>query len=138
MAAPIAGRKGRLYADISVAGSAAAVPIANLNSWNLNRSTDKLDVTSFGDGSKKYVVGLPDAQGDISGFWDTSGDQYKLSEAIDGGRKFYLYVTTDDPSKYWFGKAYFDVSVSESVAGAVEVSGSWAVSETLQNVGITA
>jgi len=137
MAAPIAGRKGRLYADISPAGAGNAIPIANLNQWSLNRTTEKLDVTAFGDGSKAYVVGLPDAQGDISGFWDTSGDQYKLSEAIDGGRKFYLYVTADDTTKYWFGRAYFDVSVTESVSGAVEVSGSWAVAETLQNHGIT-
>jgi hypothetical protein len=43
MAAPIAGRKGRIYIDVSTNGSGAAVPIANLSSWSLNRSTDKID-----------------------------------------------------------------------------------------------
>lgn len=138
MATPIAGRKGRIYGDISTDGTGAAVPIANLNSYSLNASTDKIEVTSFGDTSKSYVVSLPDAQGDMSGFWDTDGDQYKLSKAIDGGRKFYLYPTTDTTTKYWFGKAFFDVSVNTTVSGAVEVSGSWAIASSLQDQGISA
>jgi hypothetical protein len=135
MAAPISGRRGRIYIDVSVAGTGAAVPIANLNSWSINRTTDKIETTSFLDGSKTFVVGLPDAQGDFSGFWDTDGTQYKVSESIDGGRKFYQYVA-DDTTKYWFGKAHFDVSVSASVGGAVEVSGSWAAAETIRTQGI--
>lgn len=136
MASPIAGRKGRIYIDVSTNGSGAAVPIANLSSWSLNRSTDKIDVTSFGDESKTYVVSLPDAQLDFSGFWDTDGDQYKVAAAIDGGRKTYLYVTTDTTTKYWFGKFHFDVSVSETVSGAVEVSGSAGAATSLQSQGI--
>ena len=136
MASPIAGRKGRIYADISTDGTGNAVPIVNLNSWSLNRTTDKVEVTSFGDTSKTYVVGLPDAQGDFAGFWDTDGTQYRLSEAIDGGRKFYQYVTTDATTKYFFGKAHFDVSVSETVAGAAEVSGSWAAAQSIRTQGI--
>lgn len=136
MAAPISGRKGRIYVDVSSAGTAAAVPIANLNSFSLNRSTDKIETTSFGDSSKTYVVGLVDAQGDFSGFWDTAGDQYKISAAIDGGRKFYLYPTTDTATQYWFGRAHFDVSVSEQVSGAVEVSGSWAAAVSISDNGI--
>ena len=136
MAAPISGRKGRIYVDVSSAGTGAAVPIANLNSFSLNRSTDKIETTSFGDSSKTYVVGLVDAQGDFSGFWDTAGDQYKISAAIDGGRKFYLYPTTDTATQYWFGRAHFDVSVSEQVSGAVEVSGSWAAAVSISDNGI--
>ena len=136
MASPIAGRKGRIYIDVSTNGSGNAVPLANLSSWSLNRSTDKIDVTSFGDESKTYVVSLPDAQLDFSGFWDTDGDQYKVAAAIDGGRKTYLYVTTDTTTKYWFGKFHFDVSVSETVSGAVEVSGSAGAATSLQAQGI--
>jgi hypothetical protein len=131
MAAPISGRKGRLYADVSAAGTSAAIPIANLNSWSINRTTDKIEVTSFGDSTKTYVVSLADAQGDFSGFWDTAGDQYKLSNAIDGGRKFYIYPSVDDATKYWYGTAHWDVSVSSQVSGAVEVSGSWAAATSI-------
>lgn len=136
MASPIAGRFGRIYVDTSTLGNAAAVPIANLNSWSLDRTTNKIDVTSFGNESMVYVVGLPDAQGNFSGFWDTDGDQYKVSAAIDGGRKFYIYPTTGTTSKYWFGAGHFDVSVSQTVSGAVEVSGSWAAAQSLQSSGI--
>jgi len=138
VATPIAGRQGRLYADNSVDGTGAAVPMLNLNSWSLNRTTDKIDVTSFGDTSKAYVVSLPDAQGDLAGFWDTDGGQYKLSAAIDGGRKFYLYPTTATTTKYWFGKAHFDISVNSTVSGAIEVSGAWAIAASLLDNGITA
>jgi hypothetical protein len=136
MAAPIAGRKGRIYIDVSTNGAGNAVPIANLSSWSLNRSTDKIDTTTFGSESKTYVVSLPDAALDFSGFWDTDGDQYKIAAAIDGGRKTYLYVTTDTTTKYWFGKFHFDVSVSETVSGAVEVSGSAGAATSLQSQGI--
>jgi len=136
MAAPIAGRKGRIYIDTSTNGSGNAVPIANLSSWSLNRSTDKIDTTSFGDESKTYVVSLPDAQLDFSGFWDTDGDQYKVAAAIDGGRKTYLYATTDTTTKYWFGRFHFDVSVSQTVSGAVEVSGSAGAATSLQSAGL--
>lgn len=138
MATPIAGRKGRIYIDPSTDGTGVAEPIANLNSWSFNRTTDKIETTSFGDDTKTYVVSLPDAQGDFSGFWDTDGDQYAVSASIDGGRKFYLYPTTDTTTKYWFGKAHFDVSVNATVSGAVEVSGSWAAATTISQQGITA
>jgi len=105
---------------------------------SLNRTTDKIEVTSFGDTSKAYVVSLPDAQGDLAGFWDTDGGQYKLSAAIDGGRKFYLYPTTATTTKYWFGKAHFDISVNSTVSGAIEVSGAWAIAASLLDNGITA
>ena len=137
MASPIAGRRGRVYIDTSADGTGSAKPIANLNSWSINRSTDKIEVTSFGATSKEWVVSLPDAQGDLSGYWDTDGDQFKVSAAIDGGRKFYLYTNNvDNATQYFFGKAHFDVSVSQTVSGAVEVSGSWAAATSLQTNGI--
>lgn len=132
--AAYAGKKGVIY--LSTTGSGSASSVIKLNTWSVDQSTDKIDVTSFGDESKTYVVSLPDAQLDFSGFWDTDGDQYKVAAAIDGGRKTYLYVTTDTTTKYWFGKFHFDVSVSETVSGAVEVSGSAGAATSLQSQGI--
>ena len=137
MATPIAGRKGRIYVDTSTAANGSAKPIANLNSWSFNRATDKIETTSFGDSTKTYVVSLEDAQGDFSGFWDTDGDQYKVSRTVDGGRSFYLYPTNDVTTKYWFGKGHFDVSVNATVGGAVEVSGSWAAATSISDQGIS-
>mgnify|MGYP000429187110 CR=1 FL=1 len=59
--------------------------------------------------------------------------------AIDNGsnnaRRFYLYPDTTDTTKYWFGTATFDITVSTSVGGAVEASGSWAAATSVSYVG---
>lgn len=133
MATPISGRKGRLYADTSVAANGSAKPIANLNSWSISQATDRTEVTSFGDTTKTYIAGLRDASGDFGGYHDTDGELYN---ATDGeARKFYLYETTDTTTKYWYGTATFDITTNGTVGGAVEVSGSWAASSSVTRVG---
>ena len=132
MATPITGRKGAFYIDTSSGASAAAVPVANLNSWSINQTTDRTEVTSFGDTTKTYIAGLRDAAGDFSGFWDTDGTLYNTTDGEP--RRFYLYETTDSSTKYWFGTATFDISTSGTVGGAVEVSGSWAAATDVARV----
>lgn len=133
MATPISGRRGRLYADTSSAASGNAKPIVNLNSWSINQTTDRTEVTSFGDDTKTYIAGLRDASGDFGGFWDTDGELYNTTDGL--SRKFYLYETTDNTLKYWYGTATFDITTNGTVGGAVEVSGSWAAASTIERVG---
>ena len=124
------GRDGRVYVALTSGGTAE--PIAFLSSWSINFTTDKVDVTAFGDSNKTYVAGLPDAQGDFSGFWDS--DQNDLYEAAQDGvaRKFYLYPSRRlDDSDYYFGEAFFDFSVSGGVSDAVTVSGSWSAASAV-------
>lgn len=132
MATPITGRKGRFYADTSANANGSAQPIANLNSWSVNATTDRTEVTSFGANSKSYVAGLRDGQGDFGGFWDTDGTLYNTTDG--NPRKFYLYETTDITGNYWFGTATFDITTNGTVGGAVEVSGSWAASTDIVRV----
>lgn len=124
----IHGRSGRLYIDTTADGSGSAVPVACLNSWSISASTDKVDVTCFGDTNKAFVAGLPDVQGDYAGNYDTDGGNDAMWDvAIDeASRKFYLYPTTDDATHYWYGTGFFDFTSSGRVDGAVELSGSWA------------
>lgn len=126
------GRKGRLY--MGVANDAAtAEPIAYLRSWDISFATDRVEVTAFGDTNRVYVAGLPDASGNYAGYWDSATAQM-YTAATDGlARKFYLYMTTDINTEYYYGTAFFDFSQSQAVDGAVEVSGSWqAASSVLQ------
>lgn len=119
-----AGRKGVVY--MSTTGSGTAITVVNLKSWSLNTPTDKIEVTAFGDLNKKYVQGLPDATGDISGWWDDTSDaMYDASRSTDGV-KMYLYPSADAPSKYWYGPAWVDFSISVDIGGAVEISASFA------------
>lgn len=121
--ARIHGRRGRIYMDLSGAGSAEPLPF--FASWSINFATDKAEVTAFGDLNKVYVAGLPDASGDFSGFYDDATVQ-TYTAAIDGvARKFYLYPSTATNTQYFFGTILPDFSVNAAVAGAVEVKASW-------------
>lgn len=129
MAAPITGRNGRLYIDTSQAANGSAEPISNLTTFSVNQTIDRTEVTSFGDTTKTYVAGLRDAQGDFSGFWDAAGSLTRY--VADGvARKFYIYPQAGSAhvGTYWFGTGTFDLTTTQSVSGATEVSGSWAAS----------
>jgi hypothetical protein len=131
--ARIAGRNGRLYANITSGGTSE--PITFLNNWSISFASDKIEVTAFGDTGKTYVAGLPDATGDYSGFYDDATNQFYTS-AVDGvARKFYLYPSTSTNGQYWFGTAIFDFNVDAAVDGAVQVSGSWSAATGVSKVG---
>ena len=122
--ARIHGRSGRLYAAITSGGTAE--PIAFLTNWSLDSSTDKVEVTSFGDTNKVYVAGLPDAQGSYSGHYDTATAQLYTASQDGVARKFYLYPQAGGDGDFYSGEAVFDFSVSVPVDGAATVSGSFA------------
>jgi len=132
MASPITGRNGRFYIDSSAAASGSAAPVANLNTFSVNQTSDRTEVTAFGDTTKTYVAGVKDAQGDFAGFWDAAGD---LTRYVSDGvaRKFYLYMQAGSShvGTYFFGTATFDISLSQGVGGASEVSGSWAAATSV-------
>ena len=135
MANPISGRKGRVYIDNSAAGTGQATPIANLNTCGLDSTTDKTEVTSFSDTSKTYVVGLPDGSISFGGFWDTAaGSQFNITTSVAAGRKFYLYPSTEN-AQYFFGLAHFDLSITQTVSGAVEISGTGSAASSINSVG---
>ena len=120
----IHGRRGRVYVGIA-SDTASAEPIAFLNSWSINFSTDKAEVTALGDNNKTYVAGLPDAQGDFAGFYDDATVQ-TYAAATDGlARKFYLYPNLSTITQYWYGTVLPDFSVSSGVGDAVTISASW-------------
>lgn len=127
------GRRGRLYVGLANS-SATASPVTFLNSWSINFTTDKVEVTAFGDDNRTYVSGLPDTQGDFAGWYDTDTAQLYTAAADGDARKFYLYPDTDDAGDYWFGTAIFDFSVSGRVDNAIDVSGSFAAASKVAQV----
>lgn len=130
--ARVHGRRGRLYAGIA-SDTVAAEPIAFLNTWAIEFTVDKVDVTCLGDTNKVYVSGLPDASGSFGGFYDTATAQL-YTAAQDGlARRFYLYPDISD-GDYFYGTALFDFSVSGGSSDSVNVSGSWAAASTVAKV----
>jgi len=117
------GNKGAVYG--STTGSGTAVAPLSLSKWSLNMSTDKVDVTCFGDLNKTYVQGLRDIKGTISGFWDSAEDPlFDGSESTDGV-KLYLYPASTAPTVYFYGPAWLDASIDVGANGAISLSGNF-------------
>lgn len=117
------GGKGRVMMSTTAAGAAVAITLAG---WTLSRTTDRAEVTSFGDANKTYVQGLPDVTGNVNGFADSADDRlFDASESTDGV-KMYLYISTDALGIYFYGPAWVDASIEVPVGGAVTMSGSFA------------
>lgn len=115
------GRNGVVY--VSPSGSTSATNVISLTSWSLDRSVDKLDVTSFGDSNKVQVIGLPDISGSFDGNWDDAQTQIFAAAASTDGCHVYLYPSSAAPTKYAGGPAWLDVSISSGVNDAVTISG---------------
>lgn len=123
-----AGRKGVVYISTSGAGTAAAMVAAD--KWSLNMPTDKIEVTAFGDGNKTYVQGLPDVDGQLSGWFDDTDDTLYDASRSTTPVKMYLYPSSDVPTKYWYGTAWIDFQIQVDVKGAPQVSGSFKAGST--------
>jgi hypothetical protein len=130
--ARIHGRRGRLYVNITSGGTAE--PIAFLRDWSINFAVDNVEVTAFGDTNKVYVAGLPDASGSYAGHYDDSTEQLYTSATDGVARKFYLYPDNSTTTKYWFGTALFDFSVTGAVDGSVNVSGDFQAASPVAKV----
>jgi hypothetical protein len=122
---------------MALASAGTAEPLNFQAKWSFNAVTDKDEVTALGDTNKIYVAGLPDSNGDFSGFWD-DGTAQTYTAATDGvARKFYLYPdTTNDATKYWFGTIFADFKADGDVGSAIKVSASWVAASSIISVGL--
>jgi hypothetical protein len=129
----IAGRNAAIYFGATT--SAQASPLTFQNTWSMNFTSEKIDVTAFGESTKTYVAGIADAAGEFSGFYDDATPQ-TYTAAIDGlARRMYLYPSNLNTAQYFFGTVFADMSINAAVAGATEVSASWNAASTIQKVG---
>jgi hypothetical protein len=112
---------------IDPAGGSAYTTVGSLNSWTLDQTRDKVDVTAFGDTNKQYVVGLADTKGSFGGWWDETTTPTGIFDvagiATPVGLK--LVPSTQTPTYFWSGLAYLDASIDVKADGAVAISGEW-------------
>ena len=119
-----AARKGAIYLGTAAAG--VATNLSAMAEWNLDGTTDKIDVTSFGDANMVRLQGLPDRKGTFSGFWDDTETKLFAAAASAGAVNMYLYPdVTDKPTSYFYGPAWVDFSMNASVKDAVKVTGNF-------------
>lgn len=138
----IHGRNGIAYVAVNGPGGPsgpAASPMAFLADWlrTINFTVAKVDVTAMQDQNLIWVAGLPDANGDFTGFYDTATAQTYVA-ATDGlSRNFYLYPSTvglqgSNPGQYFFGTILPDYSLTGGVAAAVALKSTWAAASQIQ------
>lgn len=110
---------------MSTTGTGTAAPVVSLSDWTLNMPTDKVETTSLEDSNKTYVQGHHDVSGTFSGFWDDTEDTLFDGRDSADGVKMYIYPATNAASKYFYGPAWVDVSVTGGVRDATKVSGTF-------------
>jgi len=118
------GRNAVVY--LSTSASTAASLVLGLNKWTVNKTTGKIDVTSFNDANKTYVQDLPDLKGTFNGVWDDTESKPFTAAGSSNGCQMYLYPSSNAPTKFWAGPAWLDVSMDVDVNGAVQISGNFA------------
>lgn len=116
---------GKALVLLSTTAGGTAIAAISLSDWSLDRKTDKYDVTTFGDANKTYVQGLPDIQGELSGFFDSADDALFDGADSSDGVKLYLYPSSLATSIYHYGTAWLDASIKVPVSGPVTVTGSF-------------
>ena len=120
------GSKGAIFIG-GASGGGGSLVTAKAN-WTYNRVRDTVEVTAFGDTSKRYVAGLPDASGTYAGFLDNDGDSL-LSAAGDDPVLLYLYSQLDPtPILVAHGSAFVDATVTVASNDAVRINGNFRAS----------
>ena len=129
-------RQIAIAASITPEGSPADLDftaLGSLSGYDISFTRDKVDVTSFGDANKVYLVGLKDTSGNFSGNFDTEYIQTLVTagDEVDG---VWIRVTpsTDYPEIFFQGPAWLDVTVTGSVSDAIKVSGTFSANGTWQ------
>lgn len=118
------GKNGAVY--VSATGSGTPSPVLNLTKWTIDRSTDTIEVTAFGDPNKTYVLGLPDLKGTLTGFWDSATDPLYTAGTSTDGTNLYLYPDRlNTPTKYDYGPAWLNTTMEVDVKGAVAITGNF-------------
>lgn len=126
MATARAGRNAAIYIDMSSAGTGTAAPVTMKNTWTIDQSSDRYDATAFGDTNMVSVAGVPGASGTFAGFWDA--DDTTITNLIGSSvaRKMYVYFDRlNNPTKYFFTTAFFDLSFETGVDGVGQISANW-------------
>lgn len=119
------GRSGAML--LAAANGGAAANVVNLTQWTINIDTSTADVTSLGDSSTSFVLGVKNATASFSGFFaddaDVPFDAFDQNQS-GGTVACYLYPAGTSVAKYWSGSVWpTAISVDDSIGGAVTISG---------------
>ena len=120
-------RRGGLNAvillDVTSTAGGSLTTASYFNKYTINMTRNKTAVSSFGDSSEVYVVGLPDQSVQLDGFANVGGSL--MQNLLDGKARGMTIIhdnVNNTASTLSGGTYYFDGSVSNDVGGAVTFS----------------
>lgn len=132
----LSGRNGSVMYDPA---GATPVEIISLNNFTLSQTTDRIDVTCFGDTNRVTIPGMADLSGTIGGFWNSAANAspiiFTAATATTPG-KLKLIPNDTEATFYWQGLAWLDASITVPVNGAPTVTsnysaaGPWSFNKT--------
>jgi hypothetical protein len=118
------GKNGQVQMD--PAGGSSVVAVGALNAWTLDMSTERADVTCFGDTNRQRVAMLPDFSGTIGGIWDSTYSPTLFAAVLAGTPvTLRLVPATEEPTYYFQGLANLDGSLNVQSNGAITIAGKW-------------
>lgn len=124
---------------LSTSAAGAATVVVSLNAWNIDRSTETTETTSFGDPNRTYIQGLPDVSGSFGGFWDDLSTTIFAAAQSPDGVKVYLYPDyVNTPAVYFYGPAWMDASITVGVADAIGVTANFSANGAWGDKGMSA
>lgn len=118
-----AGKKGLVYVSDNM--SSAASLVSQLSNWTFDFSTNKIDVTCFGDRNKNWLQGWPDAKGTFKGLWNDADSTLFQAMGSANGCYMYLYPSSDAITKYWYMPAWLDLNMAVDVNGVADINGTF-------------
>ena len=110
------GKDGAIYVN--------GTKVAAKAEWSLSLARDTVDVTSFGDTNRTYVVGLMDVSGTYAGFLDNSGD-LMLDAAGEDAKLIELYSDDTNDILVASGSGFIDATINASNTDAVRINGNF-------------
>lgn len=119
------GINAKIYADLTSAGTAtvgtATLTLMSLrNSWTFSQERNFIDTTEFLATSKTGVPDLPDASGDLNGFFTSAATAYFVLSTATAERG--LVIVPDSvnyPTIGISGKAFFSSKAGGAVSAAI-------------------
>lgn len=119
------GKHGRLYHGSTDGG--AAVASAVLTEWTYDMSAAFSDATTQGNSNQRFTPGIPNAQGTLAGYWDSSDDAAFDASELNVPVKAYFYPSTIVTACYWYGNVWIRINtLTVNKDNTVSFTASWA------------
>jgi hypothetical protein len=111
-------------------------PLGSVNEVNINRTPDRADTTSFGDGNKTSVKGFDEATVEFRGFYDLDDTALKAARTATGGAMVAVYPNyPTDLTKFWGCICDLDFSYASTATAAQTINGTaWAKATATDNL----